>query len=240
MYFLMVLSAQSGLGLSPANVEEAVDPAVWQKFQPELKPPSLLPYGDTQSREYTTFRDRLESDETGSGVLLDAVLGIPPQPAAATASGSPAWGAGAGATSFGGFAQPAGVRRRPPPPPGTSGGAAAPMGVPSPHAGDSDPWDFSGVLGVPGPSGALGGSGLKRSPLVPSRAQRPEAGAIPPLSYDVRLPPLHYKESAQLMYMAAGNGSLFAGPSRTGGIFQWAHPEGDLEKPVGAAPLAVG
>ncbi len=41
---------------------------------------------------------------------------------------------------------------------------------------------------------------------------------LPPLAFDVRLPPMHPKAAAQLYLLAAGHGSLFAGtPCRSGG-----------------------
>ena len=62
-----------------------------------------------------------------------------------------------------------------------------------------------------------------------------EGHADAPLAFDARLPPLHPKLSAQLTLLAAGHGSIFAGPSSTGfGLLQWARPEGNMRQPKGA------
>ncbi|KAK9799381.1 hypothetical protein WJX73_007250 [Symbiochloris irregularis] len=53
----------------------------------------------------------------------------------------------------------------------------------------------------------------------------------PPVCFEARLPPLKPKETAQLTLLAAGHGSLFAGPSVTGGLLQWARPEGNMRQP---------
>ena len=53
----------------------------------------------------------------------------------------------------------------------------------------------------------------------------------PPLAFEARLPPLQPKVSSKLSMLAAGNGSLFAGPAVGGGILQWARTEGNLRRP---------
>ena len=54
----------------------------------------------------------------------------------------------------------------------------------------------------------------------------------PPLAFEARLPPLQPKASSKLSMLAAGNGSLFAGPAIGGGILQWARTEGNLRRPA--------
>lgn len=52
------------------------------------------------------------------------------------------------------------------------------------------------------------------------------------LAFEVRLPPLNPKLSAKLSVLAAGAGSLFAGPgTKAAGVLQWAQPEGNLQPP---------
>ena len=73
------------------------------------------------------------------------------------------------------------------------------------------------------------------SPSSSPTKGRPEGHADAPLAFDARLPPLHPKLSAQLTLLAAGHGSIFAGPSSTGfGLLQWARPEGNMRQPKGA------
>ncbi|GAB4822767.1 hypothetical protein N2152v2_009813 [Parachlorella kessleri] len=61
-----------------------------------------------------------------------------------------------------------------------------------------------------------------------------------PLAYDARLPPLNPKVSAKLSMLAAGSGSLFAGPGSKTGILQWANAESDLKQPVWVGPQGDG
>lgn len=74
------------------------------------------------------------------------------------------------------------------------------------------------------------------SPSSSPMKGRPEGHAADaPLALDARLPPLHPKLSAQLTLLAAGHGSVFAGPSSSGfGLLQWARPEGNMRQPTGA------
>ena len=52
------------------------------------------------------------------------------------------------------------------------------------------------------------------------------------MAFEARLPPLQPKVSAKLTLLAAGNGSLFAGPSTGGGLLQWGRPEGNMRRPL--------
>lgn len=52
------------------------------------------------------------------------------------------------------------------------------------------------------------------------------------MAFVARLPPLQPKVSAKLTLLAAGNGSLFAGPAVNGGLLQWGRPEGNLRRPL--------
>jgi hypothetical protein len=52
------------------------------------------------------------------------------------------------------------------------------------------------------------------------------------VAFEARLPPLQPKVSAKLTLLAAGNGSLFAGPSTGGGLLQWGRPEGNMRRPL--------
>ena len=64
------------------------------------------------------------------------------------------------------------------------------------------------------------------APQLPQQQQQPN---LPPLAFDVRLPPLHPKLASQLYLLAAGHGSLFAGAApRAGGdsLFAVAHAGG--------------
>ena len=72
------------------------------------------------------------------------------------------------------------------------------------------------------PPGARSGSSTAADPQEAAGARlrgahsngdtRPScAQHLPPLAYDIRLPPLHPKQAAQLYMLAAGHGSLFAG-----------------------------
>ena len=62
---------------------------------------------------------------------------------------------------------------------------------------------------------------------------RPRAGKVePPVAFVARLPPLQPKVSAKLTMLAAGNGSLFAGPAVNGGLLQWGRPEGNMRRPL--------
>ena len=73
------------------------------------------------------------------------------------------------------------------------------------------------------------------SPSSSPTKGRPDGQADAPLAFDARLPPLHPKLSAQLTLLAAGHGSLFAGPSSGGfGLLQWARPEGNMRQPKAA------
>ena len=73
------------------------------------------------------------------------------------------------------------------------------------------------------------------SPSSSPMKGRSEGHTDAPLAFDARLPPLHPKLSAQLTLLAAGHGSIFAGPSSTGfGLLQWARPEGNMRQPKGA------
>ena len=48
-------------------------------------------------------------------------------------------------------------------------------------------------------------------PLPQQQQQQQQQPNLPPLAYDVRLPPLHPKLASQLHLLAAGHGSAFAG-----------------------------
>ena len=52
------------------------------------------------------------------------------------------------------------------------------------------------------------------------------------MAFEARLPPLQPKVSAKLTLLAAGNGSLFAGPSTGGGLLPWGRPEGNMRRPL--------
>ncbi len=63
--------------------------------------------------------------------------------------------------------------------------------------------------------------------------QCPPAGELEaPVAFVARLPPLQPKVSAKLTMLAAGNGSLFAGPAVNGGLLQWGRPEGNMRRPL--------
>lgn len=57
------------------------------------------------------------------------------------------------------------------------------------------------------------------------------AGLEAPLAIEVRLPPLNPKQSAKLCMLAAGNGSLFAGPGNKNCLLQWGHAEDNVRQP---------
>ena len=63
--------------------------------------------------------------------------------------------------------------------------------------------------------------------------------SAPPPSVDVRLPPLRPKESARLALLATGADCLFAAPSATGGVLQWAGARGARPRPPTGADRAV-
>ncbi|CAL8463974.1 g3509 [Coccomyxa elongata] len=79
------------------------------------------------------------------------------------------------------------------------------------------------VLITPGQDGLQQASSNGSPPRPPAH--------LPPLALDVRLPPLHPKQAAQLCLLAVGHGSLFAGPTRRGGVLQWGDVEGDIGRP---------
>lgn len=76
-----------------------------------------------------------------------------------------------------------------------------------------------------------------RGLLAPPPQQPQQPSLEPPLAFEARLPPLQPKVSARLTMLAAGNGSLFAGPANNGGVLQWAQPEGYLQQPLDLAPV---
>lgn len=66
---------------------------------------------------------------------------------------------------------------------------------------------------------------------VPHAHLSPADLLAPPVAFEARLPPLQPKTSAKLSMLAAGNGSLFAGPAVNGGLLQWGRPEGNMRRP---------
>ncbi|KAK9805177.1 hypothetical protein WJX72_003678 [[Myrmecia] bisecta] len=66
----------------------------------------------------------------------------------------------------------------------------------------------------------------------PAPIRTPNGVCDAPLGFEARLPPLHPKLSSRLCCLAAGCGSLFAGPSSNGGVLQWGRPEGNMRRPV--------
>ncbi|BDA49078.1 probable type I inositol polyphosphate 5-phosphatase 12 [Coccomyxa sp. Obi] len=111
--------------------------------------------------------------------------------------------------------------------------------LPSPFRG----MDINDSTPFPGPTGGSGGGASPVTPaqdglqLASSNGSPPRPPAhLPPLALDVRLPPLHPKQAAQLCLLAVGHGSLFAGPTRRGGVLQW----GDVEEDIGRPDLPPG
>lgn len=69
---------------------------------------------------------------------------------------------------------------------------------------------------------------------TPSRRFSEHVGSNASIFFDARLPPLDPARSAQLLFLTAGFGSLFAGPvhqDRPGLLLQWGRVEGALRFP---------
>ncbi|CAL5226967.1 g9852 [Coccomyxa viridis] len=101
---------------------------------------------------------------------------------------------------------------------GTSAGAGPSLEAHTVQGSSPGSMDSSGML-------SNGSTALLRAPEGPSKAH------LPPVVLDVRLPPLHPKVAAQLQFMTVGHGSLFAGPTRQGGVLQWGSIEGEVSRP---------
>lgn len=245
----LIALAQSGLPFNEENAKAALDPQAWRTLHAvPLPPPRLLSPAAVQQQEeapiLVTASPAAARPLVGNPFAMPEVQALQPS-AAGTLNDLLGLGSSA-------------VPSAPPPslPRDALLGVTLSGSMEQPAAADDD--DLFGLAALHERRGSGAQASSSEAQLVQARGlgslrrlsrihgsnrdrmqersamAPPGPGMLgePPLAFEARLPPLQPKLSAKLTMLAAGNGSLFAGPANNGSVLQWAQPEGYLQPPL--------